>query len=1003
MNIQLFLENQEVELNNKIAFPLNKTFENLWNPTDIIVEYSKSINVPATAANNKLMANAYRLDRQYIVGGDTNIGMYLDPMKRIPMKLIYNGTILLDGYAKYTSATRQNGMIYYTFNLYGALGEVFKSLTSVVVSKDQLSDEQKAEPDGGGKYILNDLMYEHPVVGKTLIKQMWENNIEPLVDGNHPSAVIGFAPAYRGLYDDFESNSIVGFETVSISDGTAKSIEDVLKEEWFVNLKNNGYTQEQAEARVDALDFNMLLGEGINEHVIRQFRSYEQKPYVYFCRLMEMYQRKCSEITDYTIELDNRWFNANNPYWTRLCYMLDYLAGRGANIENTTAFSGFSNRPYTQTTTSGGQDIYRTTFTYTDFADIDDMGSITLAPFNVAFSNKQKASDNDLLISGKNNIYDTALILSPKAHVIVNIDFSNVNGTIKTFHFWGAENIDNVTPISTLYNRDNFIQIYNNTSIDSANRMITGEAVLQIPTLSVGAFNTEGLTMTVTASVVYPPTASSQYDFYNAPFIYRYRKPLNGSTVYSKVMLDVNDTDHTVVLPNTEVYSNWRYTTKCNLKNLYSKDTPLFNVILEYTKMFGLIWKVDYATKKIHIMPRQSYFRNYQIVNWDDKFDGSKQCVIEPCSFNARYVDFNYDDIDGYRYKGYSNKYGVAYGGKHIKTKYEFDNKTTELFKGMHPSSASTKSFIYLNDLIEWNTTDKIESSRSEINFIDCENTDQTASIKMNNWYFRGKNHVPTNEYYLSDVSTNEKNAGKYYWISNAYGLFEDDKPVERVNAIPTFDITYNTADGFTRDGRTIGCLFNCPNEDYTADKTTTAAKDNYIYDLFWRDFINERYNSNNKKVTAYFNLSYIDYQQFNFNTFVSFDNQLFVVNKIFDYNPSSNESTKVELVQVKNIDNYIGSTIFPAISVDRTEITGTGDYGSRTIYVRCHPRPDNYEITLDDGAQGSVFIEDVETLGLEVSYTITWEDIPAGATVTGTFTITSGDESISLPLTIRN
>ena len=129
LNIQLFFEGQEVELNKNISFPLNKMFEHLWNPTDIIVEHSKSINIPATKINNKLMMNAYRIDRQFVVNEDNpNIGMYLDPLKRIPMKLIYNGSILLEGYAKYTSATVNSKETYYTFNLYGVLGDVFQTL-----------------------------------------------------------------------------------------------------------------------------------------------------------------------------------------------------------------------------------------------------------------------------------------------------------------------------------------------------------------------------------------------------------------------------------------------------------------------------------------------------------------------------------------------------------------------------------------------------------------------------------------------------------------------------------------------------------------------------------------------------------------------------------------------------------------------------------------------------------------------------------------------------------
>ena len=105
MNIQLFLANQEVELSEAIRFPLNKTFSDLNNPTDIIVDYSKSINIPMTMKNNKIFANAYRLDRSIVGGGDKNLGLYLDPSKRIPMRLMYNGSLVLEGYAKYTSAT----------------------------------------------------------------------------------------------------------------------------------------------------------------------------------------------------------------------------------------------------------------------------------------------------------------------------------------------------------------------------------------------------------------------------------------------------------------------------------------------------------------------------------------------------------------------------------------------------------------------------------------------------------------------------------------------------------------------------------------------------------------------------------------------------------------------------------------------------------------------------------------------------------------------------------
>lgn len=54
MNIQLYLNNIEIDLNERVNIPLNRTFENLSNPTNVIVDYSKSINIPITQHNTEV-------------------------------------------------------------------------------------------------------------------------------------------------------------------------------------------------------------------------------------------------------------------------------------------------------------------------------------------------------------------------------------------------------------------------------------------------------------------------------------------------------------------------------------------------------------------------------------------------------------------------------------------------------------------------------------------------------------------------------------------------------------------------------------------------------------------------------------------------------------------------------------------------------------------------------------------------------------------------------------
>lgn len=984
MKIQLFFENQEVELNDKVSFPLNKSFENLWNPTDIIVEYSKSIKIPATAANNKLMMNAYRIDRQFAVNDNAaNIGMNLDPLKRIPMKLIYNGNIMLDGYAKYISSTVNAKQTYYTFNLYGVLGDIFQTLLDCVVDENKLTEEQKAESDGGAKYVIP-CPWEPMLINKDFVKRSWEES-EPNITYNYwPFNCIGMAPAYRGLYSDFESTSALGLTWNGAILGRpteSTSVEDDLKQQWKINLVNAGRTEESAQQRVDALDFNMILPIGISEHQLRQFRSYEQKPYIYIRSLIDMYRNKCQELTGYTINLDPDWFNVNNPYYLNLCYMLDYLSTRGINTENTSKLTdGARGGTFSSTAVQNTLKWFGYNTTYTDFpVEISELGIVKTKPFDLGIKVVKTASDNDPLWTGKGNIYDTYVGISPLAHVTVDVTFTNSSGESKVFRHWGAENQQNVTPIMpSYYDGSNFKNTYVEVQIDKTTSPATINSVTYLPikSMDLGAFNTDGLKMTVALRIWHPQSGDNLSSYYYA-FLYRHRNPLKGSTTYSGLACQTDNNNFTVVVPEIEVYSNWRYTTTCELKSLYTKDEPLFNVILQYTKMFGLIWKADYHNKTIDIMTRKTYFKDYNIVDWTDKIDKSKGLTIEPVSFSSKYVKFNYKEIDGYRYSGYKKKYGVNYGEKKIRTKYNFDTKETNLLNNttINPSSMSCKSFYDIDALYSWDTLSKLPLSTSDINFIDCENDASDTSIQMNNWYFRCSNKQVDKTYYITDASSAEISDGKYYWLGN--NMLDMYGCGITVNELPQFSTVYKN----NSTGEIVGCLYNCPNEDYTYDNQVADAKGKYIYDLCWEDYINERYNANNKKVTAYVRLLPHEFEQFNFKTFVVIDNQLFIVNKIFDFDVNS-QTTKVEFIQVTNIDGYISQRYnFPVLLVSKSAIdiyptmTDWGASGSASVTVKTINDFDWDIVPIEaDTTKSRCWVEDAETDGYETSLYITYE-----------------------------
>ena len=63
MLTKLFIENQEIELKDEVQFLLNKQFEDITNPTIIINDWSKTVEIPSTQHNDEVFGHIYSPDR----------------------------------------------------------------------------------------------------------------------------------------------------------------------------------------------------------------------------------------------------------------------------------------------------------------------------------------------------------------------------------------------------------------------------------------------------------------------------------------------------------------------------------------------------------------------------------------------------------------------------------------------------------------------------------------------------------------------------------------------------------------------------------------------------------------------------------------------------------------------------------------------------------------------------------------------------------------------------
>ena len=87
--IRLFIENNELELNETVQVAITKQFEDLSNPTAIINDWSKTVSIPFTVKNNNIFGHIYNIDKLTVASNGTQAltGIYFNPYKKLNMRL----------------------------------------------------------------------------------------------------------------------------------------------------------------------------------------------------------------------------------------------------------------------------------------------------------------------------------------------------------------------------------------------------------------------------------------------------------------------------------------------------------------------------------------------------------------------------------------------------------------------------------------------------------------------------------------------------------------------------------------------------------------------------------------------------------------------------------------------------------------------------------------------------------------------------------------------------
>ena len=297
-------------------------------------------------------------------------------------------------------------------------------------------------------------------------------------------------------------------------------------------------------------------------------------------------------------------------------------------------------------------------------------------------------------------------------------------------------------------------------------------------------------------------------------------------------------------------------------RNILQKD--FFTWIL---KMFNLYVTEDKLKEKhLIIEPYKDYYDLSTPIDWTYKVARDKPWQIKPMGMlNGRFFEYKYKDDNDFYNEGYKKKYNLPYGSNLQDTFFQFakDKQTTEV--GFSPTV-----------LVKYAGEDKVVSAiykKSQGNEVD-----QEEQMDSNIRNLMVKKITGVDSWYITnngaDLQQTPVNLSSALTVYGYAGHFDD--PTN-----PTIDINFGAAE-----------------EIYCQPNTYPG---NNLFNTYWSPFIGEIADKDSKILTCHVYLTELDIAKLDFSKPVFIDGVLWRINKIIDYDASSNELTKVELLKVIN------------------------------------------------------------------------------------------------------
>lgn len=309
-----------------------------------------------------------------------------------------------------------------------------------------------------------------------------------------------------------------------------------------------------------------------------------------------------------------------------------------------------------------------------------------------------------------------------------------------------------------------------------------------------------------------------------------------------------------------------------NYARAIPQNIKMQDFILSLCKMFNLYFEYDKdVPNKIYIEPRNDYY-NTTTQDWTYKLDDSQELLIEPMGAldSKRYI-FKYVPDKDYLNELYQSTYEEikddTYGEKIKNVDNDFlknDNIIEPIFAPTPLYSDSESDRVYPK-IVTYDNANQVHPVSSVIRILIY------GGLKScNTWFFASAGTaqitIHTTYPYCGHIDDPATPTADLSW-----------SVPKTVYYVPTWQATYTNAN---------------------------------LYNVYWKEFIDEITDVNSSIVTGWFRLTPADIAMLDFRHIYYFNGQNFRLNKIYDYDPIHEGLTKCEFIKTKKSSRFVSSSV---------------------------------------------------------------------------------------------